>query len=80
MEKEKQTQPKKVNVKPNEKRSVAKTQSQAIPHLASGVNKLADGNAKRLKMEEKDRESLLSFRKEEATNNRKLEKEIPEIL
>ena len=80
MEKEKQTQPKKVNVKPNEKRSVAKTQSQAIPHLSSGVNKLADGNAKRLKMEEKDRESLLSFRKEEATNNRKLEKEIPEIL
>ena len=78
MEKEKQTQPKKVNVKPNEKRSV--TQSHAIPHLASGVNKLADGNAKRLKTEEKDRESLLSFRKEEATNNRKLEKEIPEIL
>ena len=50
--------------KPHGKRSVVRCQLQAVKQLDSGVNKLADVNAKRLKMEEKDRESSLCFRKD----------------
>ena len=44
---------KKVGAKSHEKRSVARSQLQAISQLASGGNKIADVNAKRLKMEGK---------------------------
>ena len=46
-----------------EKRSVAGSQLQAISQHASGLNKLANVNAKRLKMEEKDREALIQLKK-----------------
>ena len=62
----------KVVAKPHAKRSAARSQ------LAAGVNKLADVNAKRLKVEEKDRLAL-KFRREEAEKNRKHEKEIAEV-
>ena len=46
-EKEKITQLKKVICNPYKNHSVAKTQLKAILQLASGINKLADVNAKR---------------------------------
>ena len=70
---------KKVVSKPHEKRTVARSQLQAISQLASGVNKLADVNAKRMKIEEKDRLALLNFRREEAERNRQHEKEMAEM-
>jgi len=70
---------KKIVSKPHEKRGVARSQLQAIGQLASGVNKLADVNAKRMKIEEKDREALLNFRKEEAEKTRQHEKDMAEL-
>ena len=63
----------KVVAKPHEKRSAARSLLQAINQLAMGVNKLADISAKRLKVEERDRQSMLEFRREEAEKNRKQE-------
>ena len=57
---------KKVVAKPHEKRSVPRSQLQALSQLAAGVDKLAEVNAKRMKIEEKDREAILQFRREEA--------------
>lgn len=64
VEKENKPNQKKVVAKPHGKRPVVRCQLQAIQQLDSGVNKLADVNAKRLKMEEKDRESSLCFQKD----------------
>ena len=61
------------------KRKVARSQLRAISQLASAVNKLADVNAKRMRCEEKDRQALLDFRKEEAEKNRRHEKEMAEL-
>ena len=49
-----------------------------MSQLASGVNRLADFNAKRMKLKEKDRKPLSEFRKEEAEKNRQHEKEMPQ--
>ena len=65
--------------KPHEKRSVARSQLQVISQLTAGVNILADINAKRLKMEEKDLEPVLQFRKEEVEKVRKHEKKMAVI-
>ena len=66
---------KKVVVRPHEKRTVARSQLQAISQLATGVNKLAEVNSKRLKMEE----SFLQFRRDEAEKNRQHEREMAEM-
>ena len=50
-----------------------------MSQLASGINRLAEVNAKRMKFVEKDREALLEFRKEETEKNRQHEKEIAQI-
>ena len=65
--------------KPHEKRTVARSQLQAMSQLASGVNILTKVNAKRMKLEEKNRKALLEFRKEEAEKNRQQEKEMTQI-
>ena len=61
----------KIVAKPHAKRSAARSQLQAINQLAAGVSKLAEVNAKRLKVEEKDRHALLAFRREEAGEKQK---------
>ena len=60
-------------IRPNQKRNVPRSQMQALRNLATGVNKMAEINAKRLKMEaenekerKKKRVALLEFRREEA--------------
>ena len=70
---------KKIVAKTYEKRTVARSQLQAMSQLASGVHRLAEVNAKRMKLEEKDRKALLEFRKEEAVKNRQHEKEMAQI-
>ena len=50
-----------------------------MSQLASGVNRLAGVNAKRMKLEEEDRKALLEFRKEEAEKNGQHEKEMAQI-
>ena len=57
---------------------MARSQLQAMSQLASGVNRLADFNAKRMKLKEKDRKPLSEFRKEEAEKNQQHEKEMPQ--
>ena len=42
-------------------------QLQALSQLAAGVNKLVEVNVKRMKLEEEHRETLLKFRRDEAT-------------
>ena len=69
---------KKIVTKTHEKKIVARSQLQAISQLASGVNRLADFNAKRMKLKEKDRKPLSEFRKEEAEKNQQHEKEMPQ--
>ena len=70
---------KKIVAKPHEKRTVARSQLQAMSKLASGVNRLAQVNAKRMKLEEKDRKALLEFRKEEAVKKRQHKKEMAQF-
>ena len=62
-EKEKQGKFLKIVAKSLEKCSVAGSQLQTMSQLASGVNKLANVNAKRLKMKEKYREALTQLKK-----------------
>ena len=50
-----------------------------MSQLASGVNRLAEVNAKRMKLEEKDRKALLEFRKEEAKKIQQHKKEMAQI-
>ena len=45
---------------------MARSQLQAMSHLAASVNRLAEVNARKMMIEEKDRKSLLEFRREEA--------------
>ena len=73
-------------IRPNEKRSVPRSQLQALANLATGVNKMADTNAKRLKMQvenekdkKKERDALLDFRREEAEANRRHELALAQI-
>ena len=73
-------------VKPHQKRGAARSQTQALGNLASGVNKMADIQSKRLKLQEeseksrkKERESLLEFRREEAERNRQHELKLAEM-
>ena len=57
----------KIVTKPNEKRNIPHSQLPALSQLAAGVNKLAELNAKRMKLEE--REALLKFRREKTAKN-----------
>ena len=73
-------------VKPHQKRGATRSQTQALGNLASGVNKMADIQSKRLKIQEeseksrkKERESLLEFRREEAERNRQHELKLAEM-
>ena len=67
----------KIVTKPNEKWNIPHPQLQALSKLAAGVNKLAELNAKRMKLE--DREALLKFRWEETAKNRDHGKEMAEL-
>ena len=49
--------------KPHLKRLVARSQFEGISQLVVNVNKLADANAKRSKVKERDRELPLEFHK-----------------
>ena len=66
----------KLVAKPHEKRSAGRSQLQAISQLVAGVNKLAEIDFKRFKVEERNPQYLLELRKEDAENNRKSEKGI----
>ena len=70
---------KKIVAKPYAKRTVARSQLQEMSQLASGVNSITKVNAKRMKLEEKDRKALLEFRKDEAEKNQLHEKEMDQI-
>ena len=61
----------KVVTRPHEKRTPSRSQLQA-----SGFQELARVNAKRLKVENQDRQQLLEFRREEAEKTRKYKKEL----
>ena len=60
--------------KPHGKRSVTRSHLQAMSQLAASVNSLAKVNARKMMIEEKDRKSLLEFRREEAEKTRQHEK------
>ena len=68
-EKTRNASAKKIVAKPYAKRTVARSQLQEMSQLASGVNRITKVNAKRMKLEEKDRKALLEFRKDEAEKN-----------
>ena len=51
------------------KNTVARSQLQAMSQLASGVNKLADVNAKWLQIKEEDCKALLQFKKKNVKIN-----------
>ena len=70
---------KNIVAKPHEKRTVARSKLQAMSQLTSGVNRLTKVNAKRMKLEEKNRKALLEFRKEKAEKNRQHEKGMTQI-
>ena len=70
---------KKIVAKLLEKRTVTRSQLQAMNQLACGVNRLGKVNAKRIKLEEKDRKALLEFRKEKSNKNRQHDKEMDQI-
>ena len=70
---------KKVVAKPHEKRSVARSQLQAMSQLAASVNRLAEVNARKMMIEENDHKSLLEFRREEAEQTREHEKDMAEL-
>ena len=64
----------------HEKRHVSRWQIQTMGNLAAGVNKMAELQAKRLKLQEgkqertkKERENFLQFRQNEAERNRQHE-------
>ena len=70
----------KLTIRPHEKRTAPRSQTQALGNLATGVSRMADMQAKRLKLQEEsenfrraERESLLEFRREEAEKNRQHE-------
>ena len=67
-EDEENAKKKKIVTKSYQKRSLPRSQIQALGQIASSVNKLADVNAKRLKVEERDRDTLLRFRKKRKKN------------
>ena len=70
---------KKVVAKPHEKRSVARSQLQAMSQLAASVNRLTEVNARKMIIEKKDRKSSLEFRKEDVEKKRKHEKYMAEL-
>ena len=61
------------------KRSVARSQLQAMSHLAASVDRLAEVNARKMMIEEKDCKSLLEFRREEAEKTRECKKYMAEL-
>ena len=70
-------------IKPHEKRRAPRSQTQAIGSLTSSINKMAELQAKRLKLQEesenerkREREELLAFRREEAQRNREHELQV----
>ena len=65
--------------KPHEKQIVHRLQLQALSRLASGVNKIAEVNAKQMKLEQEDREALLRFWREEVAKNRDHEKKMVQL-
>ena len=69
----------KIVTKPLEKRNVSHSQLQALSQLDAVVNKLAEVNAKRMKLEQEDTEALLKFRRDEATKYRDHEKEMVQL-
>ena len=73
-------------IRPHEKRNKHRSQTQALGNLASGVNKMAEMQSKRLKLQEEsensrraERESYLQFRREEAERNRQHELKLAEM-
>ena len=65
----------KIVTQPHDKRNVSRSQLQALPQLAAGVNKLA----KRISLEEEDKEGLLKCWWEEAAKTRHHEKEMAQL-
>ena len=65
--------------KPHEKQIVPRLQLQALSRLVSGVNKIAEVNAKQMKLEQEDREALLRFWREEVAKNRDHEKKMVQL-
>ena len=70
---------KEVVAKPHEKRSVARSQLQAMSQLAASVNRLTEVNARKMIIGKKDRKSSLEFRKEDVEKKRKHEKYMAEL-
>ena len=70
---------KKFVAKSHEKISVARSQLQAMSQLAASVNRLAEVNARKTMIEEKDRKTLLDFRREEAEKTGEHEKYMAEL-
>ena len=50
--------------KPHQKRSTAHPQIQMISQLASELNRLLDISAKKITIEERDRKSIIEYRRE----------------
>ena len=65
--------------KPHEKQIVPRLQLQALSRLASGVNKIAEVNAKQVKLEQEDRKALLKFWREEVAKNWVHEKKMVQL-
>ena len=70
---------KKIVTKLHKKWSVPCSQLQALSELDAGVNKLAEVNAKRMKLEQEDRKALLKFWPEEAAKYRDHKKEMIQL-
>ena len=71
---------KKIVAKPHEKRTVARSQLQAMSQLASGVNRLVEVNAKQKSFKRVQKFKISKeFRKEEVGKNRQREKEMAQI-
>ena len=73
-------------IRPHEKRHAPRSQTQAIGNLTAGVNKMAELQAKRLKLQEesekkrrKERGNLLKFCREEAERNRQYELQLAKV-
>ena len=68
---------KRIVAKPREERTMARWKLQAMSQFYSGVSRLAKVNAKRMKLEEKDKKALLDFKKEETEKNWSTRKKLP---
>ena len=72
-------------LRPHEKRHAPRSQTQAMGNLAAGVNKMAELQAKRLKLQEESEKKRrkergnLKFRREEAERNRQHELQLAKM-